>query len=61
MNRTAYWEDITETENDGPASLWGGCYSAIANANQALAGINEQGNPESLSAERGEASNSKSL
>ncbi|WP_028889826.1 RagB/SusD family nutrient uptake outer membrane protein [Tenacibaculum ovolyticum] len=53
--QNAYWEDITETANDGPASLWSGCYSAIANANQALAGINEQGNPESLSAERGEA------
>ena len=50
-----YWEDITETDNDGPASLWGGCYNAIANANQALAGIEDLGNPESLNPEKGEA------
>lgn len=50
-----YWEDITETDNDGPASLWGGCYNAIANANQALAGMEDLGNPESLNPERGEA------
>ncbi|CAM1358370.1 RagB/SusD family protein [Tenacibaculum soleae] len=53
--QVAYWKDVTETDNDGPASLWSACYNAIANANQALAGIKDQGNPESLSAEKGEA------
>jgi hypothetical protein len=49
-----FWEDITETDNDSPTSIWEGCYSAIANANQALAGIEALGD-DSLSAEKGEA------
>ncbi|MCL7761820.1 RagB/SusD family nutrient uptake outer membrane protein [Polaribacter sp. Z014] len=49
-----YWEDVTETDNDGPDSVWEGCYGAIAAANQALEGINSVGDVD-FSAERGEA------
>lgn len=49
------WEDVTEASNDDTKFLWGACYSAIASANAALAAIEEQGNPASLSAQRGEA------
>ncbi|MCX2474163.1 RagB/SusD family nutrient uptake outer membrane protein [Pedobacter sp. MC2016-05] len=49
------WQDITETNNDGIDRLWSGCYSAIASANAALAAIEEQGNPASLTAAKGEA------
>jgi starch-binding outer membrane protein, SusD/RagB family len=49
------WQDITETNNDGIDRLWSGCYGAIASANAALNAINEQGNPASLNAQRGEA------
>jgi hypothetical protein len=49
------WQEVTETNNDGIDQLWGACYSAIASANAALAAIEEQGNPASLSAQRGEA------
>lgn len=49
------WQDITGSGNDSPKSFWDGCYSAIAAANQALAAINEMGNPASLQAQRGEA------
>lgn len=49
------WEDITDTANDTPQSLWNAYYSAIAAANQALAAIEEMGNPESLNPQRGEA------
>jgi len=49
------WQDVTETTNDGIDVLWSSCYSAIASANAALAAIEAQGNPASLSAQRGEA------
>ncbi|ERJ61166.1 RagB/SusD family nutrient uptake outer membrane protein [Sphingobacterium paucimobilis] len=49
------WEEIKETDNDGVERIWSGCYSAIASANAALQAIDEQGNPTSLSAQRGEA------
>ncbi|WP_341831222.1 RagB/SusD family nutrient uptake outer membrane protein [Sphingobacterium thalpophilum] len=49
------WQDITETSNDGIDRIWGACYGAIANANAALQAIDEQGNPASLKAQRGEA------
>jgi len=52
--QVVYWEDVTETDNDSPTSIWEGCYGAVANANQALAGI-EALNDDSLSAEKGEA------
>ncbi|WP_373942010.1 RagB/SusD family nutrient uptake outer membrane protein [Polaribacter sejongensis] len=52
--QVVFWEDVTETDNDSPTYVWEGCYSAIANANQALEGI-EALNDDSLSAEKGEA------
>lgn len=55
MEQLFNWQDVTETNNDGINRVWGACYSAIASANAALAAIEEQGNPASLSAQRGEA------
>lgn len=49
------WKEVTETNNDGIDGFWGACYSAIASANAALGAIEAQGNPASLSAQRGEA------
>jgi len=49
------WEDVTEVTNDGPSELWENCYLAIASANEALAAIEEMGNPASLNPQRGEA------
>ncbi len=49
------WQDITGSGNDSPKNFWDGCYGAIAAANQALAAIDEMGNPASLQAQRGEA------
>ncbi len=49
------WQDITGSGNDSPKNFWDGCYNAIAAANQALAAIEEMGNPASLQAQRGEA------
>jgi len=49
------WQDITGSGNDSPKNFWDGCYNAIAAANQALAAIEEMGNPVSLQAQRGEA------
>ena len=49
------WKDITSTGNDSPKSFWDACYNAIAAANQALAAIDEMGNPANLQAQRGEA------
>lgn len=50
------WEDITESDNEDPKSVWGALYGAITNANQALAAIDEleQTSP-LLDACRGEA------
>lgn len=49
------WEDITETSNDGIERVWAACYGSIASANAALQAIEEEGNPASLNAQRGEA------
>lgn len=49
------WNDIKVTGNDAPKSFWDACYGAIAAANQALAAIEEMGNPANLKAQRGEA------
>ena len=49
------WQTITETDNEDPKRIWEACYGAIANANEALKAIDEMGNPDNLSAERGEA------
>ncbi|WP_237277517.1 RagB/SusD family nutrient uptake outer membrane protein [Tenacibaculum ovolyticum] len=50
----SYWEDVSTADNDGPNSVWEGCYAAIAAANEALAAINKIGGT-SLNAEKGEA------
>lgn len=38
-----FWQDVTEADNEAPLGLWQSCYDAIANANQALASIEELG------------------
>ncbi len=43
LDQVYAWEDITESDNDNPYYLWQACYYAIANANQALEGIEELG------------------
>jgi tetratricopeptide (TPR) repeat protein len=37
------WSDITETNNESVDNLWSNCYTAIANANLALEGIDRMG------------------
>lgn len=49
------WEDIVEVGNESPKTVWERYYGAIAAANQALQAIEEQGNPERLNPQRGEA------
>ena len=49
------WQDIKETSNDGIERVWAACYNSIASANAALQAIEEEGNPASLSAQKGEA------
>ena len=49
------WKDQTGTGNDAVSDVWDACYMAAAHANQALAAIEEMGNPESMRAYRGEA------
>lgn len=56
MIEEAYrFQTITAETTDSPKTLWNGYYSAIASANQALASIDEMGNPASLQAQRAEA------
>lgn len=52
---TYLWKDTKEIGNDSPSTLWSSCYSAVATANLALEAIENMGNPEELSAQRGEA------
>lgn len=49
------WDEIKEEGNDSPKNTWEEFYWSISNANQALQAIEDLGNPESLSAQRGEA------
>lgn len=49
------WKDITSEDDDAPKWLWNNCYTAVATANQALAAIDEMGNPANLQGQRGEA------
>lgn len=49
------WQDATFEDMDSPFALWEASYKAISSANTALAAIEEQGNPSSLDAKRGEA------
>jgi hypothetical protein len=53
-NQMAYWEDVTETDNDDIKQIWENAYLAIAHSNEALAAIEELGE-ENLLAEKGEA------
>ncbi|MBN1182173.1 MAG: RagB/SusD family nutrient uptake outer membrane protein [Bacteroidales bacterium] len=55
QTQTFAWDDITEVDTDSPQSLWDGCYLAIASANLALEAIEELGDPETLTAQKGEA------
>jgi hypothetical protein len=50
-----YWQDVTAGHNESPSQIWAGCYGAIACANQALAAIEELGNPPEMQPLRGEA------
>lgn len=47
-NQAFYWKTITETDNDGAETFWGSYYAAVANANQALASIEEMGGATTL-------------
>jgi tetratricopeptide (TPR) repeat protein len=49
------WADIKEIGNESPKAVWEAFYSTIAVANHALRAIEEQGNPERLNPQRGEA------
>lgn len=51
----ANWKDITDKYQDSPSALWEHCYRSIAAANNVLIAIDEMGNPQRLSAQRGEA------
>lgn len=54
VKQVAYWKDVTAEDSDSPKEIWEGCYSAIANANEALKAIKEIGES-GLEAEKGEA------
>ncbi|NMH89767.1 RagB/SusD family nutrient uptake outer membrane protein [Flavivirga algicola] len=41
--RMFFWEDINDTDEDSPTNYWNRAYKAIAQANQALASIEELG------------------
>ncbi|WP_417886860.1 RagB/SusD family nutrient uptake outer membrane protein [Zunongwangia sp.] len=49
------WEPITTEDSDTPISYWNSCYKAIAQANQALASIEELEGKYDLEAEKAEA------
>ncbi len=40
------WQDVTQSDNEDPETLWEACYSAICSANMALDAIAELGGPE---------------
>lgn len=48
FNQAFYWEDITESNNDGVINVWQDCYNSIAVANHALQAIEELGGPKTL-------------
>ena len=53
LNEHLYrWQQTTEENQDSPHALWNDCYNSIASANQALAAIEQMGNPQSLSAQK---------
>lgn len=49
------YHSVSAQSQDTPHALWEGCYFSIAACNQALKTIEEEGNPKSLDAARGEA------
>lgn len=49
------WENIYTQDNDCVKNLWDNCYLAIASANHALQAIEDLGDPDELSAQKGEA------
>lgn len=55
--RSFSWEELISEDSDSPIGYWSSCYAAIAQANQALASIEELGGAENpaLNEERGEA------
>lgn len=50
-----FWRDISDTNIDTPTNYWNSAYKAIAQANQALLSIEEQGGGEELDYLKGEA------
>lgn len=50
-----FWRDISDTNIDTPTNYWNRAYKAVAQANQALLSIEEQGGGEELDYLRGEA------
>ena len=57
IDQVYHWQDVTEDNNESPEEFWQASYKAIANANQALASIEEMGADKSakLSRAKGEA------
>ena len=43
IDQVVYWDDVTESDNEGPENLWGNSYAAIAAANEVLAGLENIG------------------
>ncbi|WP_189362457.1 RagB/SusD family nutrient uptake outer membrane protein [Algibacter mikhailovii] len=50
-----FWNDINDTDDDTPTNYWNDTYAAIAQANQALASINDLGGGSEYNALKGEA------
>lgn len=55
QEQAATWQDITDINQDTPYALWDNCYKSIAAANNVIFAIDEQGRPERLRAQLGEA------
>ncbi|MDR2361412.1 MAG: RagB/SusD family nutrient uptake outer membrane protein [Prevotellaceae bacterium] len=55
MEELYSWLDVTEVDNENPASIWSTCYSAIASANYALQAIEELGDTDNMRPSKGEA------
>lgn len=55
QEQAATWQDVTEVSQDTPYTLWDHCYKSIAAANNVIIAINEQGRPERLLPQLGEA------
>lgn len=55
QEQAATWQTITDINQDTPYALWDNCYKSIAAANNVIFAIDEQGRPERLRAQLGEA------